>query len=157
MTRPNLVRVAACAAILCGALVVPVTAAWASAGSIKAAIKSDNPAILVDEGHLLTALGEYKTSGNPAAVQAALTATIAGFRSLESKIAAQPAVRPRVKRGKAKLETGLRAIVVAYERLDTAIGEHSVSPEAAKAETAKAEIAVKKGSKELTEGIELLR
>jgi hypothetical protein len=138
-------------------LVVPVTAASASAGSIKAAIRSDDPAILVDEGHLLTALGEYKTSGNPTAVQAALTATVASFRALESKIAAQSAVRPRVKRGKAKFERGLRAIAVAYERLNTAIGENAASPEAAKAETAKADIAVKKGSKELTEGMKLLR
>jgi hypothetical protein len=134
-----------------------VTAASASAGSIKAAIKSYNPRILVDEGHFLTAVGEYKTSGNPSAVQAALTATITSVHSLESKIAAQSAVRPRVKAGKAKLEKGLKAVVVAYERLDTAFGEHQVSPQAAKAEAAKAQIAVQKGDKELTEGMKLLR
>jgi hypothetical protein len=157
MTRPTLVCIAAGAAMLCSVLVVPVTAASASAGSIKAAIKSETPTILVDEGHFITALGEYKTSGSPAAVQAALTATITSVHSLESKIAAQPAVHPRVKRGKAKLEKGLQAIVVAYERLNTAFGEHAVSPEAAKAETKKALIAVKKGGKELTEGMKLLR
>jgi hypothetical protein len=157
MTRPNLVLIAAGAAMLCSASVIPVTTASASAGSIRAAIKSETPTILVDEGHFLTALGEYKASGNPAAVQAALTATITSVHSLESKIAAQPAVRPRVKRGKAKLEKGLQAIVVAYERLNTAFGEHTVSPEAAKAETKKALIAVKKGGKALNEGMKLLR
>jgi len=157
MTRPNLVCIAAGAALLCSALVIPVTAASASAGSIKAAIKSETPTILVDEGHLLTALGEYKTSGNPSAVQAALAVTITSVHSLESKIAAQPAVKPRVKKAKAKLEKGLKIIVVAYERLSTAFGERTVSPEAAKAETTKALIAVKRGGKELTEGTKLLR
>jgi hypothetical protein len=157
MFRPNLVLIATGVAMLCSALVIPVTGASASAGSIKAAIKSETPTILVDEGHLLTALGEYKTSRNPAAVQAALTATIASVHSLESKIAAQPAVHPRVKRAKAKLEKGLQAIVVAYERLNTAFGEKTVSPEAAKAEVTKALRAVKKGGKELTQGMKLLR
>jgi hypothetical protein len=157
MTRPNLVRVALCAAVLCTASVAPVTAASASDSSIKSALKSYNARILIDEGHFVTAVGEYKTSKNPSGVQAALKTCITSVRSLRLKIAAQSAGRRRVKAGKAKLETGLQAVITAYQRLDVAFGEHTFSPEAAKTEVAKAGIAIDKARTEMAEGVKLLR
>jgi hypothetical protein len=150
-------RVLACLMVLCSVVAIPVSAASASDASIKAAIRSYNPRLLVDEGHFVTAIGEYKTSHNPSGVQAALAASIATIDSLKSKIAAQPAIRHRVKAGKAKLQVGLQGIIVAYERLKTAFGEHNVSPEAAKNEVANAGIAVDKARTELAEGMKLLR
>lgn len=149
-------RVAACAATLCAMMMGPVTGASASSASIKAAIKSYNSKILVAEGHVVTALGEYKTSKNPAAVQSALTESISVIRSLKDKISLQSAGRPRVKQAKVKIEKGLQAVIVSYQGLDTAFGEKSVNPEEAKAEATKALAAVKHGRKELLEGVKLL-
>jgi hypothetical protein len=157
MNFSKLVRVTVCATLLCSALAIPVTSASASDSSIRAALKSYDAKLLVDEGHLVTAIGEYKTSGNPSGVQAALATTISTLRSLRSKIAAQSAVRAPVKAGKAKLRQGLQGIVTAYTRLNVAFGEHKVSPEAAKAEFANAGLAVDKARTELAEGVKLLR
>ena len=157
MTNLKVMRVAACAATLCAVLMGPVAGASASSASIKAAIRSYNSKILVAEGHVVTALGEYKTSKNPAGVQTALGASISVIRSLKDKIALQSAGRPRVKRAKAKIEKGLQAVIASYQGLDNAFGEKSVNPEEAKAEATKALAAVKKGRKELLEGAKLLR
>lgn len=157
MTHPRVVRVVACIVMVCGATAVSVTSAAANDTSIKAAIRSYNPRMLVDEGHLVTALGEYKTSRDPKGVQAALATCIATFHALRSKIAAQSASRHSVRAGRAKLETGLQAIIVAYEGLNTAFGERKMSPEAAKTEAANATIAVDKGRTDLAEGMKLLR
>lgn len=80
----------------------PVAAASASDASIKAVIKSYDAKILVAEGHLVTAIGEYKRSGNPVGVQNAIQKETSVLRSLRSKIASQSASSPRVKLGKAK-------------------------------------------------------
>ena len=93
----------------------------------------------------------------PSPKLSALATSIAGWRSLRSKVAAQSAARPHVKAGKAKPEQGLRGIVVAYTKLNVAFGEHTVSPEAAKVEVANAGIAVDKARAELAEGVKLLR
>jgi hypothetical protein len=150
-------RVVACLVVLCSGLAIPVTAASASDASIKAAVRSYSPKLLVDEGRLVTAVGEYKTSHNPGGVQAALGVSISTIHSLRSKIVAQPASRHSVRAGKAKLEVGLQGIIGAYERLSKAFGEHNVSPEAAKTEVAAAGIAVDKARTELAEGMKLLR
>jgi hypothetical protein len=71
-------------------------------------------------------------------------------------IAAQPAGKPKVKKAKRKIEAGLTAVIASYRLLSTAIGEDASNPEAAKAETTKAEAAVKKGRTELLEGVKLL-
>ena len=156
MTNLKRVRLAACAATLCAVMMGPATGASASSAGIKAAIKSYNSKILVAEGHVVTALGEYKTSKDPAGVQTALTESISVIHSLKDKIALQSAGRPRVKRAKAKIEKGLQAVILSYQRLDTAFGEKGVNPEEAKAEATKALAAVKKGRKELLEGAKLL-
>ena len=57
---------------------------------------------------------------------------------------------------KRKIEAGLTAVIASYRLLSTAIGEDASNPEAAKAETTKAEAAVKKGRTELLEGVKLL-
>lgn len=157
MRYRRILPVAVCVAALGAAsLVGPVSGASASDASIKAVVKSYTSRIDIAEGHLLTAIGKFKQSGNPQEVDAALGKSIGLFTSLKAKIAAQSASSGRVKMGKAKLEKGLGKIVVAYERLKTAFGEKKTSPSAAKAEAKKALLAVKSGRKELLEGAKLL-
>jgi hypothetical protein len=157
MNHKRTARRATWAVVLGSALLGLPSGALASDASIKEAIKSYVPEILVSEGHVVSAIGEYKKTGNPSGVQAALTESISVLNALKSKIAAQAAVKPKVKAGKAKLVKGLRALVLAYQSLKKAIGEKAASPAAAKAEAQKAVKAVKKGAKELNEGIKLLR
>jgi hypothetical protein len=157
MSHMRLGRVVACAAVVCGVLTLPVTGASASDASIKRAIKIYNPKILVAEGHLVTAIGEYKASGNPAPVITDLDASIGVLHSLKTKIAAQAAASTRVKEGKTKLLKGLHAVIVAYDQLKVAFGERAGSPTAAKENAEKAEVAVKKGRKDLAEAVLLLK
>jgi hypothetical protein len=146
---------AACSATM-GAAALSATSASASDASIKAAIKAEGPKLTVAEGELLTELGHYRMTGNPAPVQAKLAAVVVILRSLKTNIAAQSAVSTKVKRGKAKFEKGIGDVVIAYERLEIAIGEKKASKAAAKAEVKKAGTAIKKATKELVEGEKLL-
>jgi hypothetical protein len=142
--------------VLGGALAIPVSGASASDASIKAVIKSYDSKLLVANGHLETAIGEYKKSRNPSGVQAALQKSIAVYGSLKAKIAMQPASTQRVKLGKVKFDKGLQSIVLAYQRLKKAFGEKKVSPAEAKAEAKKALSAVKAARTQLREGAKLL-
>lgn len=139
----------------CG-LTGPTAMASASDASIKAVIKSYDSKILIAEGHLVTAIGEYKKSGTPAAVQKAIQKETGVLISLESKIESQSASSPRVKLGKAKFVKGLQKVVVAYRHLGKAFGEKKVSPQAAKTEAKKAVSTVKSARVELREGAKLL-
>lgn len=150
----TIVCLAACAAL--GALMGPVAGASASDASIKTVIKSYNAKILVSEGHVVTAIGEYKKSGNPHGVQAALSKAIAVLRSLKSAIADQPASSTKVRAGKAKVEQGLHTVILAYEHLQKAFGEKHTSPTNAKAQAKTALSAIRKGRLELHEGAKLL-
>jgi|HubBroStandDraft_3_1064219.scaffolds.fasta_scaffold01361_9 hypothetical protein len=145
------------AAIVSGAFTGQVAGASASDASIKAAIKSYNAKILIAEGHVASAIGAYKQTGNPTKVQAALAHAIDVFQGLKSAIAAQSASQPRVKMGKVKLEKGLQSVAVAYKKLAKAFGEKRVSPAAAKAEAKLALSEVKKGREQLAEGLKLLK
>lgn len=147
----------ACVAVLGVMLVGPVAGASASDGSIKALIKSYDAKIITSEGHLLTAIGGYKTSGNPAAVVTALDDATAVLRSLKTKIASQSAASTRVKQGKADLVKGLQAVIAAYGHLKVAFGEKAGSPSAAKENAEKAMLAVKRGRVDLAEGLKLLK
>jgi hypothetical protein len=148
---------ATCLAVLGGVLMGPVSGASASAASIKNVIGSYNASVLVAEGHVVSAIGEYKKTGDPKGVQAAIASSIKVLRSMKSRIAAQAAVRRRVEAGKANLEHGLEAIIVGYERLATAYGEQNANPGAASALIAKAARTLLRGRKELAEGLTLLR
>jgi hypothetical protein len=156
LKRAKTGRLVLCAVMLGGVFAGSVTGASASDASIKAVIKSYNSKILVAEGHVVSAIGEFKDSGNPTKVQAALQKSITVLGALESKISAQSASSPKIKLGKAKFDKGLQSVVVAYRRLKAAFGEKKVSPQAAKAEAKKAVLAVAKGRKELREGAKLL-
>ncbi len=146
-----------CSALLLGGgLLGPVASAGASDASIKAVIKSYGSKILIAEGHVLTALGHYKKNGDPSAVKAAITNSVAVLGSLKSAIGTQTASSPKVKTGKTKFEKGLQTVIRAYDKLKQAFGEKKASPQAAKAEAKKALRAVKQGSKELREGAKLL-
>ncbi len=104
----------------------------------------------------MTAIGEYKKSGNPAGVQKAIQKNTSVLLSLESKIRSQSASSTRVKLGKAKFVKGLQKVVVAYRHLSEAFGEKQVSPAAAKAEAKKAVSIVKSARTELREDAKLL-
>jgi hypothetical protein len=120
-------------------------------------MKTYEPKILVAEGQVVVALGEYKTSGVPTGVEAAIVNSSEILRSLKAAIAAQPAVGAKVKRGKAKVETGLGSVILGYRQLDISFAELKTLPVHAKAEARKALATVKKGTKELSEGAKLLR
>jgi hypothetical protein len=156
MSNVRKAEVAVCAVLLCGALTASVTGASASDASIKAVVKSFDSKILVAEGHVVSALGEYKKTGDPSGVKSAIGKSIAVLSSLKAKVAVQSAPAGRVKTGKAKLVKGLSAVVGAYRKLSVAFGEKKVSPAAAKTEAAKAVVAVDKGRKELREAVKLL-
>jgi hypothetical protein len=153
----GIVRAVACVAVVGGLLVGPVGAASASDASIKSVIKSYESKILVSEGHVVTAIGEYKTSGDPTGVQTAIAQAANVLGSLKSAIASQSASSPKIKEGKAKFEKGLRDVILAYQHLKKAFGAKKASPQIAKAEAKKALSAIKKGNKELRAGAKLLR
>ncbi len=157
MRRATMTRAVLAAMVVAGALAGPVAGASASKASIKAAVKSYTSRILIAEGHVVSAIGEYKMSKNPAGVESALTSSIEVFQSLRAKISHQSAAKPKVKAGKAKLIKGLETVAVAYERLKTAFADRQTSPEAAQAAVASSLTAVKAGRKELSEGVKLLR
>ncbi len=106
---------------------------------------------------MLSAIGEYKTTQNPAPVEAALGKSIEALRELKGKISRQSAAAPRVKRGKAKLVKGLQAVIAAYEKLKTAFAIKASSPKAAEEQAEKAKQAVTNGRAQLREGLKLLR
>jgi hypothetical protein len=157
MKQMTFLRTATCLATMCVALVIPVAGASASDASIKGLIKSYNSKLLVAEGHLVSAIGEYKVSRNPAPVVSDLDRSITILRSLKTSISGQTAVSTRVKEGKTKLVKGLQAVIVAYGHLKVAIGEKAGSPAAAKENAEKADAAVKRGRKDLDEGLLLLK
>jgi hypothetical protein len=157
MRNSKKAKSAVCAVLLCSALTAGFAAsASASDASIKTVLKSFNSKVLVAEGHVVTAIGEYKKSGNPTAVRSAIAKSIVVLDSLKAKVASQSASSGRVKAGKAKLVKGLASVVSAYKKLSIAFGEKKVSPAAAKAEAVKAVTAVKKGRTELREAVKLL-
>jgi predicted acyltransferase len=148
----------ACSAVLLGGgLLGPVASAGASDASIKSVIKSYSSRILVAEGHVVSALGEYKKSGDPSGVTSAITASVSVLRSLKSAIRTQIASSPKVKQGKAKFEKGLQKVIVGYQHLKTAFGEKKARPQAAKQQAAIALNSLKRAKKELNEGAKLLR
>ncbi len=157
MNRTTLVRMLACVVVITAVMLVPVAGASASDSGIKSLIKSYNGKIVTSEGKLLTAIGEYKSTQNPAPVVTALDNAIGVLRSLKSKIAKQSATAARVKKGKADLVKGLQAVIVAYGHLKVAFGEKAGSPSAAKENAEKADLAVKKGRVDLAEGLKLLK
>jgi hypothetical protein len=134
----------------------PVASALGSAKSIKAAIVSYNARVDTAEGAVLTALGEYEKSKEPAALQAAIENSKNVLGALEVAVSHQSAGTNRVKRAKARIVKGLQALVVGYGELSVAYGEKAASTEAAVAEATKALAAVKVGRKELLEGVKLL-
>lgn len=157
MSQRTPLRVLACVAVLTVASLVAVANAPGSAGSIKSLIAGYNGKLIASEGKLLTAIGGYKSTQDPAPVLTALDNAIGVLRSLKSKIAKQAATAARVKKGKADLEKGLQAVIVAYEHLKSAFSEKAGSPSAAKEDAQKADTAVKKGRAELTAGLKLLK
>jgi adenine deaminase len=80
----------------------------------------------------------------------------ADLGALKAKVARQSAAAPRVKRAKSKIQAGLQAVIVGYDELSVAYGEIAGQPEAASSEAVKAEVVVKKGRKQLSEGVKLL-
>ena len=142
-------------AVIGCALVLPATAS-ASRASIRTVIAKASPGILKVEGHVLAAEGEYATTKDPTAVEAAIDKSVAALGTLRRKVASQPASTPKVKSAKSKVVKGLEAIIVGYGHLKTAFADKASDPTASKTEAAGALADVKVGKKELKAGIALL-
>ncbi len=142
--------------LVLGALAGPVAGASASAGSIKAAVRSYSSRIDVAEGDVLTAIGTYKTSHVAAPVEEAIAKSETVLSGLRAKVARQPAARPRVKKARSLIVKGLGTLIFSYGKLKTAYSLDASNTEAAKAEATKALAAVKAGRKELLTGVKLL-
>ena len=146
----------AAALVLSGALVGPVATAAATDASIKALISGHESKIVADEGRLLTAIGEFKKSANPTAVEAADKVVISDLRTLASKLSKLRASTVPVKLGKSKFDKGLLTIAIAYSKLEKVFAEQAHAPSAALAESKKVLKAVKKGQRQLQAGVKLL-
>jgi hypothetical protein len=138
-----------------GLLALPA-AALASEASIKHVIEVASPKIDVAEGHVLTAEGEYETTHEAAAVQTAISESVAVLGSLRRKVAAQSAGRPRVRRARGKIVAGLAGVIASYGHVSTAFGEKASDPAAASSEGKLALALAVKGKAELDAGINLL-
>ena len=156
MRRQKGVRMALVLVVTACVAAVPVSGASASKASIKTVLKSFSGKVDVAEGHVLTALGTYKSTHDPAPVDAAIGSSVKVLKELRSKIAAQSASKPPVKAAKTKLLKGIAAVIVAYEHLGTAYQEHGSSPPTAEAEAKLALSELKTGLKQLKEAAKLL-
>ena len=134
-----------------------VASAQASNASIKQVLKRALPQIIEEEGHVVTALGEYKKTGNLTPVDEAVNKNIALLKEIRGKIAKQHASNAKGRRGKTKLERGLMRIARAYKKLETALGLKHTHPAASKKLARKALRAIQKADKELEEGTALLK
>ncbi len=150
-------RSALMTAVLCCAVLIPAAGASASGKSIKQAIKAYLPKLDVAEGHVVSAIGEYKEKHEPAVVETALSETVSVVRAMEARVAKQSAGSPKVKKAKAKIIAGLKAIARAYQDLATAYADKAPAPAAAKAEAEASLRAIKHGARELLEGAKLLK
>src|SRR5271157_2649215 len=87
MTRPTVLRLAGCAAVICSSMGWAASPAWASRASIRAAIVSYMPRVDVAEGHVLVALGEYKERHDPAPLEAAIADSVSVIGELRQAVA----------------------------------------------------------------------
>jgi hypothetical protein len=156
MTKRTASYTLVCIAALCALLVGPVASASASDASIKKVFKQWDARLLVSEGRLETAFGEYKTIRNAAPVETALSNAIEVLRGLKNRIEHQSAVSARVKKGKAKVVKGLGGLILAYEHLKTAFNVKATSQQAAEEQAQQAKTALKHGAIEFLEGAKLL-
>jgi hypothetical protein len=157
MTKRTASYTLVCIAALCALLTGPVASASASDASIKKVFKQWDARLLVSEGRLETALGEYKTTRNAAPVETALNNAIEVLRGLKAKIQHQSAASTRVKEGKAKVVKGLGALILAYEHLKTAFNVRATSQQAAQEQAQQAKTALRHGAVEFVEGAKLLK
>jgi hypothetical protein len=114
------------------------------------------PNVLSILSHVLTALGEYKESTGPAEVESAIGGSVAVLGSLKRKVAEQAVGTRRAKKAKAKIVSGLQAVIVGYEDLSEAYAQRTANPSASVAEAKDAEARVKEGQKDLRDGVKLL-
>ena len=156
MTRTKMLRAVLLLAVSAPVLTGPVSGASASKASIKAALKSYSGKVDEAEGGVLTALGAYKSSKEPAPVETALGKSVTVLKALKAKIAEQSAPSIKVKTAKTKLLKGIGAVIVAYEHLGTAFSDHATNKSAAESEAKTALLKVKAGQKELKEAAKLL-
>ncbi len=91
-----------------------------------------------------------------APVEEAITKSITVIGELRTKVAHQPAGRPKVKKARTLIVKGLGTVMASYEKLKSAFSLKGSDPEAAQAEATKALSAVKAARKELVAGLKLL-
>jgi len=157
MSFQKVVRALALTALCGGLAAAAPVAACASDASIQRTIKAYSPQILETEGRVLTAIGQYKETRKAGPVESALNGAIKVLQSLKAAISGEKARSVKVKDGKDKLETGLGSVVQAYDHLKLEFEPKPTSKGAAKRQAEKADAAVKKGEKQLAEGLKLLK
>ncbi len=143
-------------ATLVGVPLAPASSASASVESIKAVILSYGRRIDVAEGHVLTALGEYKESTGPAEVESAIGGSVAVLGALKAKVAEQSVGTRRARKARKKIVSGLHAVIVGYEDLSEAYAERTTNRSASVTEATSAEARVKEGQRDLRDGVKLL-
>ena len=145
-----------CAIFVCVAVLLGAGSASASEASIKAVFKRFAGRIDVAEGHVLVASGEYQQTKNPAPVQKAIAESVGVLEEFKDSVAAQSAGTRRVRRAKADVVAGVKAVIAAYQLESTAFTEQAVDPQVAKTELAAAVVQNAAGQRELRQGVKLL-
>jgi hypothetical protein len=138
---------------LCGS---SASVVWASESSIKAVIVSYAGRIDIVEGRVITAVGEFRETKDPAPLETAISGSVSVLRTLEAKITRQGAHSSKVKRAKAKIVAGLQDVVVAYEQLAAVYEEYLSNPLAARSAALSAQTLVIEGRSEIIRGSKLL-
>lgn len=146
----------AVATALAGAAFALPASALASDASIVSAIERYAPKITTVEGNVLRAVGKYESTGKDAGrVKAAIGRSMHVLGALRRDVARQSAPAGRVRRGRTKVEQGLRGIVGSYRRLRSEFGK-PVSPEVAEADAKHLVHEVLAARRDLQKGLKLL-
>jgi multidrug resistance efflux pump len=114
------------------------------------------PKILDAEGKVVSAVGEYDSTGDLAKVDAAVNENIKLLKEMRAKIARQSAGSRRVKLAKKKFKKALTRVIQAEGSLEGALALKSSNPEAATSEANNALAAIKTADKELSKAASLL-
>ena len=152
----NRARPLSAAVTLCALALVFAGAARASNASIKAAFASGAATLQADQAGVNAALGQFRTSRDPAPARAALAHYVRDLIAIRSRVAAQPPSSPRGKRGKASLQRGLSLIIRSFRQLDGALAGATSNPAGARRQIDKALRNVKQAAAQIQRGARLL-
>jgi hypothetical protein len=134
-----------------------VTAAQASDGTIRSAIKTAVPKIESSQAKLIKGLSTYQKTHNPTALIKAIKGQDKTLNALETKLSAQSASSADGTKGKADVVTGLRLIVGSNKTLAKELAQSAHHAPVSKAKLKAATAADVKGNRDLNAGSKLLK